>query len=170
LRDRQWHGRVVGPLLRFAYPPHPDATLPMEWFGTGNTLVRRSAYDAAGGFSSFFLHRSTMNEDVDLAIKVARHGRVVICPEARLSHHHHPSGRVSVFTASEDDLYNRYLILTKTLGRPKRVALRSILTFFVIESASNLAGACRRLRFGGLASRVGGRALALLRICTGQAA
>jgi GT2 family glycosyltransferase len=170
LRDGEWHGRIVGPLLRFGYPPHPDRVRSMEWFGTANTLVRRSAFEAAGGFSSFFLHRSTMNEDVDLAVKVARHGRIVICPAARLAHHHHPSGRVSAFAAAEDDLYNRYLILTRTLGRPKSEAFGSIVTFFVIESVSNAVGAMRRLRFGGLASRVGGRASALLRICMGQAA
>lgn len=170
LRDGEWYGRVVGPLLRFGYPPHPSAVLPMEWFGTANTLVRRAAFDAAGGFSTFFLHRSTMNEDVDLSLKVARHGAIVICPHARLAHHHHPSGRVTPFAAAEDDLYNRYLILTRTLGRSRFAALRSVLVFFMIESSSNVIGAVRRLQFGGLMSRVGGRASALLRICIGQAA
>lgn len=170
LRDGEWHGRVVGPLLRFGYPPHPSAMLPMEWFGTANTLVRRSAFDAAGGFSTFFLHRSTMNEDVDLSIKVSRQGGLMICPQARLAHHHHPSGRVSAFAAAEDDLYNRYLILRRTLGRSGASAFGNVAIFFLIESLSNLIGAMRRLKFEGLLSRVGGRASALLRICVGQAA
>jgi len=170
LRDGEWHGRVVGPLLRFGYPPHPSTMLPMEWFGTANTLVRRTAFDAAGGFSTFFLHRSTMNEDVDLSMKVSRQGGLMICPDARLAHHHHPSGRVSAFAAAEDDLYNRYLILRRTLGRSGASAFGSVAIFFLIESLSNLIGAMRRLKFEGLLSRVGGRASALLRICVGQAA
>jgi GT2 family glycosyltransferase len=164
LRDGEWHGRVVGPLLRFGYPPHPQAPVRMEWFGTANTLVRRAAYDAAGGFSTFFLHRSTMNEDVDLSLKIARHGRILLTPEARLEHFHHPSGRVSVFEAAEDDLYNRYLILTRTLGRSTPGALAQIATFFVIETTSNIIGAVRRRQIAGLGGRLGGRSRALLRI------
>lgn len=170
MRNGEWHGRVVGPLLRFGYPPHPSTTLPMEWFGTANTLVRRTAFDAAGGFSTFFLHRSTTNEDVDLSIKVSRHGAIVICPQARLAHHHHPSGRMSTFAAAEDDLYNRYLILRRTLGRSSAGAFGNVAIFFLIESVSNVIGALRRLQFDGLLSRLGGRAAALLRICVGQAA
>jgi GT2 family glycosyltransferase len=170
LREGEWHGRVVGPLLRFGYPPHPSTVAAMEWFGTANTLVRRAAFDAAGGFSRFFLHRSTMNEDVDLSLKVARHGRIVIWPAARLVHHHHPSGRVSVFDAAEDDLFNRYLILRKTLGRSPFAAFGNVAAFFLIETASNVIGALRRGRFTGLGSRTGGRAAALFRICTGHSA
>ena len=164
LRDGEWHGRVIGPLLRFGYPPHPSAVVPMEWFGTAHTLVRRSAYEAAGGFSTFFLHRSTMNEDVDLSLKVARHGRMLLTPDARLEHFHHPSGRVSTFEAAEDDLYNRYLILKRTLHRSTIDALVQVATFFVIENASNIIGAARRWQFTGLAARLGGRSRALFRI------
>ena len=170
MRDGEWHGRVVGPLLRFGYPPHPVAIMPMEWFGTANTLMRRAVFDAAGGFSTFFLHRSTMNEDVDLSLKMARHGRIVMCPSARLEHHHHPSGRVSTFAAAEDDLFNRYLILTRTVGRSRMAAFGSVAMFFLIETASNVIGALHRGRFTGLGSRTGGRASALFRICIGQAA
>lgn len=170
MREGEWHGRVVGPLLRFGYPPRPLAILPMEWFGTANTLVRRRAYDAAGGFSTFFLHRSTMNEDVDLSLKIARHGRILICPAARLSHHHHPSGRVSVFAAAEDDLFNRYLVLRRTAGRSPLSAFGNVVVFFLIETTSNVIGGIKRASFTGLAARTGGRASALLRICAGRAA
>ena len=170
MREGEWHGRVVGPLLRFGYPPRPSSILPMEWFGTANTLVRRRAYDSVGGFSTFFLHRSTMNEDVDLSLKVGRHGRILICPAARLSHYHHPSGRVSVFAAAEDDLFNRYLILTKTIRRSSLAAFRDVVAFFLIETGSNVIGAVMRGNFNGLAARTGGRASALFRICRGRAA
>ena len=168
LGDGEWQGRVVGPLLRFGYHPRPAAPVPLEWFGTGNTLVRRSAYDAAGGFSGFFLHRSTMNEDVDLGLKVGRHGRILLCPSARLSHLHEPAGRVSVSVAAEDDLYNRYLILRRTLGLTRLGAFGQVVTFYVIESISNVIGAARRRRGDGLWPRLAGRSMAIVRILSGN--
>ena len=77
LSNGEWQGRVIGPLLRFGYRPSPTGPAPMEWLGAGNSLVRRAAYDRAGGFSDFFLHRSTTNEDVDLGLKLGRLGRIV---------------------------------------------------------------------------------------------
>ena len=164
LRPGVWHGRVIGPLLRFGYPVRPSTIVPLDWFTTAHSLLRRGAYDAAGGFSTFFLHRSTMNEDVDLALKVSRFGRIVLVPQARVQHFHHPQGRVSVAMAAEDDLYNRYLIMTRTMGRSALEAFAHVCTFFAIENASNVVGALRRLRSNALAARLAGRSRALLRI------
>ena len=55
LKDGEWQGRVIGPLLRFAYNPLPSGVAPMEWLGTSNSLLWRSAFEGAGGFSGFFL-------------------------------------------------------------------------------------------------------------------
>jgi GT2 family glycosyltransferase len=167
LGEGEWQGRVVGPLLRFGYRPRPAVPAPMEWFGTANTMVRRSAYDAAGGFSDFFLRRSTMNEDVDLGLRVGRHGRILLCPSARMSHHHEPAGRVSVSEAAEDDLYNRYLILRRTLGLSRLAAFAQVVTFYAIESISNLIGAARRRQSEGLWPRLAGRSMAIVRILSG---
>jgi GT2 family glycosyltransferase len=164
LRAGEWHGRVVGPLLRFGYPVRPSAVAPLEWFAAGHSLVRREAYEAAGGFSSFFLHRSTMNEDVDLALKMSRFGRIALEPASRAHHFHHPHGRVSIAAAAEDDLYNRYLILTRTMGRTAISGFAQALTFFVVENSSNLIGSLRRLRFDGVGARLAGRSRALFRI------
>lgn len=165
--EGEWQGRIVGPLLRFGYHPRPAVPTPMEWFGTGNTLVRRSAYDAAGGFSDFFLRRSTMNEDVDLGLKVARQGRILLCPTARMSHLHEPAGRVSVSEAAEDDLYNRYLILRRTLGLTRLRAFGQVATYYVVEGISNLIGAARRQHSNGVWQRLSGRSMALVRILSG---
>ena len=73
-----WQGKVIGPLLRFGYRPSPARPMAMEWLGAGNSLVRRDAYEQAGGFSDFFLHRCTMNEDVDLGLKLSRIGRILL--------------------------------------------------------------------------------------------
>lgn len=164
LRAGEWHGRVVGPLLRFGYPVRPSTVMPLEWFATGHSLLRRAAYEAAGGFSNFFLHRSTMNEDVDLAIKIGRLGRIALVPAARVHHFHHPQGRVSIATAAEDDLYNRYLILTRTMGRTAVSGFAQALTFFVVENSSNIIGSLRRRRFDGVGARLAGRSRALVRI------
>lgn len=168
LRDGEWQGRVVGPLLRFGYHPRATAPMPMEWFGTGNTMLRRSAYDTAGGFSSFFRRRSTMNEDVDLGLKIARLGRILLLPSARISHFHEPAGRVSVAEATEDDIYNRYLILRRTLGVNPVTAFGQVFMYCVIESGSNIIGATRRGRGPGLWARLAGRSMAIGRILLGM--
>lgn len=160
----EWQGRVIGPLLRFGYHPLPPQPAPMEWLGSGHTLIRRDAYDRAGGFSEFFLHRSTVNEDVDLGLKLGRVGRLVLCPAARMAHLHEPGGRAPVRLVAEDDLYNRYCILRYTQGRSRLAALSLAITFFVIETLSGVFAVARSLRGDGFGPRLAGRVKALLRI------
>ncbi len=117
LAEGEWQGRVLGPLLRFGFNPVPADCRRIHWLGAGNSMVRRSAYEQVGGFSNFFLHRSSMNEDVDLGLKLSRVGPILFCPRARMAHHQSPNGRVSVSMAAEDDLFNRFLILRRTVGK-----------------------------------------------------
>jgi GT2 family glycosyltransferase len=159
-----WQGRVVGPLLRFGYNPVPDDPQPMEWLGAGNSLVRRSAYENAGGFSDFFLHRCTINDDVDLGLKLSHIGRILFCPAARLAHYHAPGGRVSATIAAEDDLFNRYFVLHHTQNTSTLRAFWLVYIYFVIETVSNFFGAVRRLNFDGFLARLTGRLRALGRI------
>jgi GT2 family glycosyltransferase len=159
-----WQGRVVGPLLRFGFSPVPAEAQPMEWLATCNTLLRRTAYDAAGGFSEFFLHRSTINEDVDLGLKVARFGTIMFCPPARMAHYHAPGGRVSADVAAEDDLYNRFLILSRTQGAGFVRAFGLVLLYAGVETVSNLLGGLRRGSWPGLWARTRGRLRATVRI------
>ena len=166
LQEDAWQGKVVGPLLRFGYHPAPSTPAPMQWFGTANTLVKRSAYDQAGGFSTFFLRRSTMNEDVDLSLKVGRFGRILFCPSARLAHFHAPSGRVTVAEAAEDDLFNRYQILHQTLGKSRVRAFGDVMVFATIETVSNAIGCVIRLRGNGMWQRSLGRGRAIARLLT----
>lgn len=165
----EWQGRVIGPLLRFGYFPQPKTPVPMEWFGSGNSLLRRSAYHEAGGFSSFFLHRCTINEDVDLSLKVGRLGRIVLCPTARLAHMHAPTGRVSPETAAEDDLFNRFQILRHTQHLSAPYSYFLVATYFLIETASNLAGFIKRRKCPGFIERLRGRLRALRFILTHRA-
>ena len=159
-----WQGQVVGPLLRFGYNPRPLQPMPMEWLGTCNSMIRRLAYEKVGGFSDFFLHRCTMNEDVDLGIKLSRVGRIVFCPSARLGHFHAPGGRVAPMQVAEDDLYNRYLVMRRTQQRSARSAFGLVLVYFTVETGSNLGGCLRRRKGNGLWARTCGRLRAMVRI------
>jgi GT2 family glycosyltransferase len=163
-------GKVVGPLLRFGYFPSPSRPAPMQWLGTCNTLIRRDAYERAGGFSDFFLHRSTINEDVDLGLKLARQGTLLLCPAARLAHFHAPGGRASARIAAEDDLYNRYVILRRTLGHSAARAGGLILAYCAIETISGLAASIRHQRVAGFVGRLAGWSSALFRIARSSAA
>jgi GT2 family glycosyltransferase len=164
LREGEWQGRVVGPLLRFGYNPPPVGPMPMDWLATCNSLVRRSAYDLAGGFSDFFLHRCTMNEDVDLGLKLCRFGRILFCPAARMAHHHAPGGRVSVAVAAEDDLYNRFLVLRRTCRLSATRTVYLVSHFLLLESTSHFLGSVKRGSFRGFFPRLWGRLRGLIRV------
>ena len=159
-----WQGKVVGPLLRFGYNPVPARPTPIEWLGSGNSLVRRSAFLSAGGFSDFFLHRCTINEDVDLGLKLRRIGRIMFCPAARMAHHHAPSGRVSSLVAAEDDLFNRFFILRRTVGYGLLRSFGLVVLYFGVETSSQFLGCLRRLNFRGFVAPLSGRIRAFGRI------
>jgi GT2 family glycosyltransferase len=144
MKEGSWQGRVIGPLLRFGFDPPPAMPRPMEWLSTSNSLVLRSAFLRVGGFSDFFLHRSTMNEDVDLGIKLSRVGKIIFCPLARVAHYHDPLGRVSVSEAAEDDLHNRFFVLYRTVGKSCVAAFALVSLFYIGETLSNLLGCLRR--------------------------
>ena len=164
LQREQWQGRVVGPLLRFGFNPVPATPQTMEWLGSGSSLVRRAAFESIGGFSDFFLHRCTINEDVDLGLKLQRAGRIVFCPDARMAHHHAPGGRVTRFLAAEDDLFNRYFILRRTLGHHFLRAFGLVALYFGVETTSQFLGCVRRLSFRGFVAPLSGRLRAFGRI------
>lgn len=163
IQEGEWQGRVIGPLLRFGYNPSPAQPMPMEWLGAGNSLVRRRAYDAVGGFSDFFLHRCTINEDVDLGLKLSRVGGILLHPGAQMAHHHAPGGRVSIAAAAEDDIYNRFMVLWRNCRHSILKAWLYTASYVLMEISSNLLGALRRWRFDGLLARTSGRLKGLTR-------
>jgi GT2 family glycosyltransferase len=166
LKEDEWQGRILGPLLRFGYYTPQSSAQTIEWLGTGNSLIRRSAFDLAGGFSDFFLHRCTMNEDVDLGLKLSRVGRILFCPTARLSHFHAPGGRLSALEIAEDDLHNRFQILHRTVGNSKTKALSLVTLYYLVETAVDLLGAIRRRAFSLRLERISGRSHAMFLIAS----
>lgn len=142
-KEGEWQGRVIGPLLRFGYYSTMQEYQLMEWIGTGKSLIRRKAFYGVGGFSKFFLHRCTMNEDVDLGLKLSQVGKILFCPSAFLNHYHAPEGRVSAITAAEDDLYNRFQVLYRTLKYSFLKSLKLILIFLLVETVSDMWGILR---------------------------
>ena len=163
LRDGEWEGRVVGPLLRYGFHELRERPAMMEWIGTGTTLVERGAYDRCGGFSDFFLHRSSLNEDVDLGIKLRRQGTILFWPPAQLAHYHAAAGRESVAILAEDDVYNRFQIMRNTMAIGAVKAFFHALTYVSIETTSNIAGGLARGNFENLFARAFGRVKGLAR-------
>ena len=162
--DGNWQGRVIGPLLRFGFNPVPKKTTPCEWIATCNSLVQKKAFLKVGGFSNFFLHRSTMNEDVDLGMRLNRIGRLLYCPRAKLGHFHDPAGRVSPRRSAEDDLFNRFHVLVRRRTASRAQAMALVATFFLIETLSNVAGSIRRLQWGPTGTLAVGRLSGLWKI------
>lgn len=136
---KQWQGKLIGPLLKFGYWPLPDGPVGLEWFAAGAGAVRRDVYIACGGYSDFFLDRATINEDMDLAIKIRRHGDIFLCPDAKFSHYHDPGGRLSVYAAGRDDAYNRFVILRSTLQKTRLQALCSMALLISLEAVMAMA-------------------------------
>jgi glycosyltransferase involved in cell wall biosynthesis len=172
MAEGSWQGRVVGPLLRFGYNWPSTENQTIDWVGAGNSVVSRSAFLEVGGFSDFFLHRCTMNEDIDLALKLRRLGTLLFCPEARMAHHHASSGRVSASVAAEDDVYNRFMVLNRTVGHSALTAFSLIMSFVFIESLSNVLGSVKRCEVGQtlklFKGRMGGIARILIELSSSQ--
>ncbi|MGE0813768.1 MAG: glycosyltransferase family 2 protein [Vicinamibacterales bacterium] len=81
-----WVQRTYDALRR-----HPSTDGPTEWLGAGNMVIRRQAFDAAGGFDE----RLETCEDVDLCVRVARAGWDVRAVPGMKSVHHGDPARLS---------------------------------------------------------------------------
>ena len=81
-----------------------------------------------------------------------------------MAHHHAPGGRVTRFLAAEDDLFNRYFILRRTLGHHFLRAFSLVALYFGVETTIQFLGCVRRLNFRGFAEQLGGRLRAFGRI------
>jgi hypothetical protein len=88
----------------------------------------------------------------------------MFCPAARMAHHHAPSGRVTTFVAAEDDLFNRFIILRRTMGLSLARSFGLVLLYFMVETTSQFLGCVRRLSFRGFVAPLTGRLRAFGRL------
>lgn len=153
-----WQGKMVGPLLRFNYWPLPSSPKELEWLGNCGCLIKRAAYASCGGYSGFFLDRSTINEDMDLAIKLRRSGSIYLCASASFTHHHDLGGRVRLYRAARDDMFNRYMILRCTMQRSAATSLANLCLLVVLDATAGLLAVRRgRKEFHRTIIRLGGQ-------------
>jgi hypothetical protein len=90
-----------------------------------------------------------------------------------LAHHHAPGGRVPVALAAEDDVYNRFLVMHRTLRFSTLRSSLLIVVYVSIETLSNILGATKRVRLGPTLQLLRGRIRGLMqigRLCLGLSA
>jgi len=76
-------------------------------FSQGEVMMRRSAYEAAGGYRSFFMYR----QDLDLWMRICEHGRLAVVPEV---------------------LYKVFYLLDSVSHNPEKVALAATFRDFAV--------------------------------------
>lgn len=136
-----WVQRTYDALRR-----HPRDEGPTDWLGAGNMVVRREAFEAAGGFDETL----ETCEDVDLCARMAAGGwQVRVVPGMRSVHHGDPACLAHVFWG---ELWRGRDNLRVTLRGPT-----SLRTFASAAMPIAYAVAAVAAVFGGLLGGVGGR-------------
>lgn len=140
-------GRLVGAALPNGFPITAEEPIPCEWIGGGASALRREAFDAVGGFASFFAG-SSPGEDLDLGYRLSRTWKVYYVPSARCIHHQAPSGREASDQHQYLSMRSRFGILSITMGKSRHAALAHIALWATVQCLSELASLRHgRLRF-----------------------
>ena len=138
-------GLMVGAALPNGFPVGARDPISCEWIRGGASAVRRSAFEAVGGFGSFF-SGSSPGEDLDLGYRLSRMWKVYYVPAARCIHHQAPSGRESIDHHQYLSMRSRFGILTATMQKPRIVALGHIGLWAFVQCLSELASLRRGVR------------------------
>jgi GT2 family glycosyltransferase len=131
-------GRLVGAALPNGFPTTANDPIPCEWIGGGASAMRREAFDAVGGFASFFAG-SSPGEDLDLGYRLSRTWKVYYVPTARCIHHQAPSGREALDQHQYLSMRSRFGILSITMGKSRHAALAHIALWATVQCLSELA-------------------------------
>ena len=131
-------GRLIGAALPNGFPTTAIDPIPCEWIGGGASALRREAFDAVGGFASFF-EGSSPGEDLDLGYRLSRSWKVYYVPAARCIHHQAPSGREASDQHQYLSMRSRFGILTITMGKKRHVALAHIALWALVQFLSEVA-------------------------------
>ena len=140
-------GRLIGAALPNGFPTTAEKPIACEWIGGGASALRREAFDAVGGFASFFAG-SSPGEVLVLGYRLSRTWKVYYVPAAKCIHHQPPSGR----EASDQHQYlskrSRFGIHNITMGKSRHAALAHIALWAMVQCLSELASLRRgHLRF-----------------------
>ena len=131
-------GLIVGAALPNGFPVSASEQIPCEWIGGGASAVRRTAFEAVGGFASFF-SGSSPGEDLDLGYRLSRKWKVYYVPSARCFHHQALSGRETTDQHQYLSMRSRFGILTATMQKPRIVALGHIGLWAIVQCLSEIA-------------------------------
>jgi N-acetylglucosaminyl-diphospho-decaprenol L-rhamnosyltransferase len=139
---------------------------PVEQAAAAGLAVRRSAFQAVGGFDERFV--PAWWEDVDLCLRLHQEGDILFWPSARLEH----IGGVSADVLGEAAFLRAYYrnalrYRAKHYGMPARVAYRALLVVgMLLRMVASLVPATRR---GGLRDSLEGYA-GVIRLALGPGA
>lgn len=137
-------GRLIGAALPNGFPVTAREPIPCEWIGGGASALRREAFEAAGGFASFFVG-SSPGEDLDLGYRISRAWKVYYVPSAKCIHHQSPSGREESDQHQYLSMRSRFGILTLTMGKSRYAALGHVGLWALVQGLSELASLRRGL-------------------------
>lgn len=131
-------GRLIGAALPNGFPTTLEEPAPCEWIGGGASALRREAFEAVGGFASFFTG-SSPGEDLDLGYRLSRSWKVFYVPAAKCVHHQASSGREQSDQHQYLSMRARFGILTITMGKSRYRALGHVGLWALVQFLSELA-------------------------------
>ena len=131
-------GKLIGAALPNGFPTTAEQPIPCEWIGGGASALRRDAFEAVGGFASFFTG-SSPGEDLDLGYRLSRDWKVFFIPAAKCVHHQAASGREQSELHQYLSMRSRFGILTVTMGKSRYAALAHIGLWALVQFVSELA-------------------------------
>jgi len=131
-------GRLVGAALPNGFPTTACELMSCEWLRGGASALRREAFEAVGGFASFF-KGSSPGEDLDLGYRMSRKWKIYYVPSAQCVHHQAPGGREGSDRHQYLSMRSRFGILKITMGRSRAAALGHIGLWALVQFLSELA-------------------------------
>jgi len=144
-------GLLIGAALPNGFPLTAKEPIACEWIGGGASALKREAFEAVGGFASFFAG-SSPGEDLDLGYRLSREWKVFYVPTAKCFHHQASAGREDAFRHQFLSMRSRFGILRVTMKRNRASALLHIALWATVQCASELAS----LRRGSIRSDLTG--------------
>jgi GT2 family glycosyltransferase len=143
-------GKVIGAVVNVGFHALPTVPTPMEWMSGGASAVRRSMYEAVGGFAPYFTG-SSHGEDFDLGYRLSRRWKVLFTPTARAYHHSAGQGREPRIQTEYHTIRSRFAIQVRAMGRSRVSAQLHSLIYMAFQSLSELIATLKGKRLRAMA-------------------